>query len=183
MAQSTCTSSSETAQLLNINNSDEGSSHRQKSSVCPSLKHLCLPSKAAVLILFWTTSVGVLYHFFMLILLDTLLNKATLKALHSKLSILYNNPLAYAVLAVVMMFYPLSGFIADVCCGRMKTIVVSLIIISWTLYSLCHMDFQGWIVTLSINTRFNMSTLQTYDLNTFDTTNNTYTLCGRVASI
>ena len=128
MAQSTCSSSSETAQLLNINNSDEGSSHRQKSSVCPSLKHLCLPSKAAVLILFWTTSVGMLYYFFMSILLDTLLNKATLKALHSKLSILYNNPLAYAVLAVVMMFYPLSGFIADVCCGRMKTIVVSLIV-------------------------------------------------------
>ena len=128
MAKSTCTSSSETAPLLNINNSDEGSSQRQKSSVCPSLKHLCLPSKAAVLILFWTTSVGVLYHFSMLILLDTLLSKATLKAMHSKLSILYNNPLAYAVLAVVMMFYPLSGFIADVCCGRMKTIVVSLII-------------------------------------------------------
>ena len=28
------------------------------------------------------------------------------------------------------MFYPLSGFIADVCCGRMKTIVVSLIVLS-----------------------------------------------------
>ena len=26
-------------------------------------------------------------------------------------------PLPYAILAIVMMFYPLSGFIADVCCG------------------------------------------------------------------
>ena len=31
-----------------------------------------------------------------------------------------------AGLAVVMMFYPLSGFIADVCCGRFKTVMVSL---------------------------------------------------------
>ena len=130
MTQSTGSSSSETAQLLNINNSNEGSSHRQKSSVCPpSLKHLCLPSKAAVLILFWTTSAGVLYHSFMSILVISLLSKDTVKAMHSKLSILYYNPLAYAVLAVVMMFYPLSGFVADVCCGRMKTIVVSLIIL------------------------------------------------------
>ena len=36
-------------------------------------------------------------------------------------------PLPYAILAIVMIFYPLSGFIADVCCGRLKTVVVSLI--------------------------------------------------------
>ena len=28
-----------------------------------------------------------------------------------------------------MMLYPLSGFIADVCCGRFKTVVISLIIL------------------------------------------------------
>ena len=28
-----------------------------------------------------------------------------------------------------MMFYPLSGFIADICCGRLKTVVVSLVFI------------------------------------------------------
>ena len=130
MAQSTCTSSSETAQLLNINNSNEGSSQRQKSSVCPpSLKHLCLPSKAAVLILFWTTSVGVLYYFFMLMLAYILLqSNNTLKTLHPNFS-LYYNPLLYAILAFLMIFYPLSGFIADVWCGRLKTIVISLLLI------------------------------------------------------
>ena len=35
----------------------------------------------------------------------------------------------YAILAVIAMFYPLSGFLADVCCGRFKTITVGLNII------------------------------------------------------
>ena len=38
-------------------------------------------------------------------------------------------PLPYAILALVMMFYPLSGFIADVCCGPLKAIIISLICI------------------------------------------------------
>ena len=39
-------------------------------------------------------------------------------------------PLLYAILAIVMMFYPLSGFIADVCCGRLKIVVISLVCLS-----------------------------------------------------
>ena len=33
---------------------------------------------------------------------------------------------AYAILAVIAMFYPLGGFLADVCCGRFKTVMVGL---------------------------------------------------------
>jgi hypothetical protein len=44
-------------------------------------------------------------------------------------SISIYEPLPYAILAFIMMFYPLSGFIADVCCGRLKTVVISLIIL------------------------------------------------------
>ena len=40
-----------------------------------------------------------------------------------------HDSLPYAILALVMMLYPLSGFIADVCCGRLKTVVVSLVIL------------------------------------------------------
>ena len=36
-------------------------------------------------------------------------------------------PLPYAILALVMMLYPLSEFIADVYCGRLKIVVISLI--------------------------------------------------------
>ena len=39
-------------------------------------------------------------------------------------------PLPYAILAIVMIFYPLSGFIADVCCGRLKIVVISLVCLS-----------------------------------------------------
>ena len=30
------------------------------------------------------------------------------------------------VIIIVMIFYPVSGFIADVCCGQLKIVVVSL---------------------------------------------------------
>ena len=51
-------------------------------------------------------------------------------------------PLPYAILALVMMFYPLSGFIADVCCGRLKAVIISLIcILSF---------FIGMLVALSL---------------------------------
>ena len=47
--------------------------------------------------------------------------------------VLYNfsvyDSLIYAILALVMMFYPLSGFIADVCCGRLKIAIISLVIL------------------------------------------------------
>ena len=128
MAQSTCSNSSELSQLIN-NSRRNNSLFRQKGSVCPpSLKHLCLPSKAAVLILCWTAGAGVLYHMFLFLLASVLLDRSTVKLHHNNVSIYYNT-IPYAVLAVVMMFYPLSGFIADVCCGRMKTIVVSLIVL------------------------------------------------------
>ena len=41
--------------------------------------------------------------------------------------------LPYAILAIVMMFYPPSGFIADVCCGQLKTVVVSLVVLLFCL--------------------------------------------------
>ena len=40
--------------------------------------------------------------------------------------LLQYEPLSYVILALVMMFYPLSGFIADICCGRLKAVVISL---------------------------------------------------------
>ena len=51
-------------------------------------------------------------------------------------------PLPYAILALVMMFYPLSGFIADICCGRLKAVIICLIcILSF---------FIGMLVALSL---------------------------------
>ena len=88
---------------------------------CPSLKHICLPSKAAVLILLWTAIVGTMYNTSI-----TLSVTSILAFPQSQPGLSAYDPLPYAILAIVMMFYLLSGFIADVCCGRLKTVVARL---------------------------------------------------------
>ena len=118
---------SESHRLLVNTASEEDSSPLRLKSVCisyPSSKHLCLPPKEAIFILLWTIIVGAVYHNLigfsaLLVLGDTTPNSTVSE---------YEPP-PYALLAIVMMFYPLSGFIADVCCGRLKTVVVSLVFI------------------------------------------------------
>ena len=116
----------ESSRLLVNTASEEDSSplqpQLQRAAIsCPPPKHLCLPSKAAILILLWTAIVGVTYHnlvgFFAVLVLGIQRPNTTLSVYE---------PLSYAILALVMMFYPLSGFIADVCCGRLKAVVISL---------------------------------------------------------
>ena len=87
---------------------DLSSSLPQRRSIFISyfpLKHLCLPSKAAVLILCWTATVGIVYH-------ATVDFTAVLIAAntHNYPGILMYDVLSYAMLALVMIFYPLSGF-------------------------------------------------------------------------
>ena len=126
MAQLHAAYQPESTQLLVNNSKSEGSSPLQQMSVCSSCspsKDLCLPSKAAILILLWTIIVGVMYH--NIVDLSVLL----VVSIPQPNTILSEyEPLPYALLAIVMMFYPLSGFIADVCCGRLKSDVVSLIL-------------------------------------------------------
>ena len=88
------------------------------------MKKLSVPSKAAALILLWTAIVGMMYHEIV-----TLSAVGVLSTPQPNLIISSYDPLPYAILAIVMIFYPLSGFIADVCCGRLKTVVVSLILL------------------------------------------------------
>ena len=116
---------SESSRLLVDTASEDSSSPLQQKSVCiscPPSKHLCLPSKAAILILLWTIIVGTMYHNFVGFSAYFVVNSA-----RPNTNISMYEPLPYALLAMVMIFYPLSGFIADVCCGRLKTVVVSLI--------------------------------------------------------
>ena len=120
-------SPSESTSLLHSKLTLTTDSSQQMNSnlgVCsPQLKHLCLPSKAAILILLWTAVVGMMYQ----AVISLIALFVVIYPYNNKLTV--HHALCYAVLAVVMMFYPLSGFIADVCCGRMKTIVVSLIVL------------------------------------------------------
>ena len=119
---------SESSHLLVNTASEEDSSPlqpQQRAAIsCPPPKHLCLPSKAAILILLWTAIVGAMYY---IITGSAAVIEMDKSRINSSISIY--EPLLYAILAFVMMLYPLSGFIADVCCGRLKTVVISLIIL------------------------------------------------------
>ena len=92
-----------------------------KRKISQSCSILCLPSKAAVYIVFSAFVVGIIYYSSLgavKAFLDTKPETYTI-------SISVNYCLPYASLALIMIFYPLSGFIVDVCCGRFKTIVYS----------------------------------------------------------
>ena len=97
-------------------------------------KHLCLPSKAAILILLWTAIIGTLYYFFLSAPVF-----ATDQTTHINIPLYDSIP--YTISALVMIFYPLSGFIADVCCGQLiKTIVTSLCSLLTGLTLVCFLE-------------------------------------------
>ena len=106
---------------------------RQDSSIICSCKHLCLPSKAAILILFWTAVVDTVYN--VVLILAAVI--ADTWSLSPDISISANYYLPYAILAFVSMLYPLSGFIADVCCGRLKAVLTGLCLIFTFILLLC----------------------------------------------
>ena len=108
--------STESSHLLqrpesDINERSQGEQNQQGSSTC-SCKHLCLPSKAAILIILWTAAVGAVYNFVLLVAVVLMI-----AIIHPDISITLNDYVPYAILAIVSMLYPLSGFIADVYCG------------------------------------------------------------------
>ena len=114
--------SSETQSLLSSQQPTYFITFKQRlSRVSFHPKLLFLPSKAAALIIFWTAVVTAIFkaadetaiHVF---------GKKDYKLEDRNLSILF----VYLVLVFVLFFYPLAGFIADVCCGRYKTVVIGL---------------------------------------------------------
>ena len=119
---------SESTHLLVNTASEEDSSPlqpQQRAAIsCPPQKHLCLPSKAAILIMLWTAIIGGIYYVFLGLAVILEIYKSKYGTNFS----VYDS-LIYAILALVMMFYPLSGFLADACCGRLKITIISLVIL------------------------------------------------------
>ena len=88
--------------------------------------HFCLPSKAAILMLFWTAVVGSIYYYVNIIMIAALTDWNSVLFSESAPSIDF---VIYGALAIVTMLYPVSGLIADVCCGRLRTVGVSLLLL------------------------------------------------------
>ena len=98
-------------------------------------KLLCVPSKAAILIIIWTATVGMLYNILLVIAVAM-----TYSNIQPGVSISIFDSITYATLAIIMMFYPLSGFIADVYCGRLRTVVISMGLLFCSVIVSCIME-------------------------------------------
>jgi hypothetical protein len=60
------------------------------------------------------------------------------------ISITLNDYIPYAILVVASMLYPLSGFIADVYCGRLRVAVISLCFILAFVLLICFIEIIGF---------------------------------------
>ena len=103
-------------------------------------KVLCIPSKAAILIIIWTATIGILYNFLLGFAVAV-----TYSNTQTGISISMFDSLTYAILAIIMIFYPLSGFIADVYCGRLRTVFVSMCLLLCSMIIACLVEL---IITL-----------------------------------
>ena len=110
---------SESDHLLQNVNSGDRTRKQWLQTICLRClpNHLCLPSKAAILIVLWTFIVGAM-HFSALGVAVTIIMVYT-----SDLS--EYNAMPFAILALIMIFYPLSGYVANTCCGRLNVILTS----------------------------------------------------------
>ena len=107
-------------------------------------RHFCLQSKAATLMLFWMATVGIIYY--TVVSLTVLL--MDFKSESPDISIKIYAFVMYAVLAFVAMTYPLSGLIADVYCGRLKTVGISLFFIAAFPIFLCVLEIFLYVTKL-----------------------------------
>ena len=116
---------------------------------------LCPPSKAAVLILVWSAIVGTLYSLVkdFCLALGVYGENFKLDGHKYHLNVFLNVFVPYACLAFVLLLYPLSGFVADVCCGRYKTVLASLSIL---LCSIGCFSFCCILELIRVDHRFNI---------------------------
>ena len=103
-----------------------------KAKAC-TCSYLCFSSKGAVFVIIWTAIVGAVYSF-----ITTSVAIDNLRAPHYyKPHTVTIGSLLYMYIAVMMLLYPVSGFIADIHYGRFKTIMISLGCTSASIILLC----------------------------------------------
>ena len=95
--------------------------------------NICVKSKPAILILVWNLYIGGIYGCLLNIfaVLGFLWqNKWSDSETKEKFNVIIWTVLsAYALLALTLLVYPVSGFLADVYCGRYKAVTVSFVVL------------------------------------------------------
>ena len=108
----------------------------------------CLKSKAALLILYWKMSIVML----VVIFTDPGTYRSLFAALPYTTKIII--PVIYSLVAFLFIFFPLAGCLADIKCGRYKTVTRSIWIVFFT--ELIHIVCAG--VSIVISTHVNRGT-------------------------
>ena len=83
------------------------------------------------MILVWTMIVGEMYSTVHVVIVTFISSYVPMGESHLVNAVSSPLGLVSAILAAIAIFYPLSGFIADVWCGKFKIIIVSLTTIFW----------------------------------------------------
>ena len=91
---------------------------------------ICLKSKPALLAVVWNVYIGALYTCLLNIFaVAGFIWQDSPQVPHHVNVVIWTVLSAYALLALCLMLYPVSGFLADVYCGRYKAVTISLIVL------------------------------------------------------
>ena len=115
--------------------------------------NVCVKSKAAILILVWSVVIGAVYLGLLSgfgVLGFVLQNQDHYLHVHMPSSVKFVVPVytvlaAYAFLALILLLYPISGYIADIHCGRYKAVTISFLLIWVAMLFLSAAGFIGMI--------------------------------------
>ena len=125
---------------------------RHSPNLCPRFRcHQRLPSKAIFLILALTMIVRELYVLIQVTIVSFIGIYVSMDVNHLFNALSFPLGSVSAILAAIAIFYPLSGFLADVWCGRFKIIMIGLttilfsliiIIITFTIWFSLNLDHK-----------------------------------------
>ena len=110
--------------------------------------NICVKSKAALLILLWSVVIGAFYLSLLTGFVSigfVLQNNYFKKELNWVVFVFI---VEYAILALIQLLYPLSGFIADVYWGRYKTVTVGVVLLWISMLFVCG------VVVIGIKVKF-----------------------------
>ena len=108
----------------------------------------CVMSKAIFMIYIWSVLVGSVHFIAVNCVLGLLIDLVSLMNVDASLPFV----VVFSLVAILLIFYPVNGFLADICYGRYKMIIVSLGIILCSLIGallvFLFKDFLGGVHTV-----------------------------------
>lgn len=136
-------------------NSTEKPEKRCPNSKCISWLQckIFITSKASVLILLWSVLIGAIYVSLLnsfAVLGFIVENSPRVRDSHYR-AVIWTVLAAYTLLALIRLVYPLSGFLADIYCGRYKAITISFSVLLVAMLSLSISAIIGFTQDLDIN--------------------------------